>query len=114
MTASQNKKAARRDMITLRTTADEKNAIKARARAYGLSMGAFIREIALDKPLPKAARFTKSQGQFLALVLSSLAVMMDHLRKLEQSQPQADSTAGLASELLLLRDQCFTLMDHNP
>lgn len=114
MTASQEKNSARRNMITLRTSDDEKNAIKARARAYGLSIGAFIREIALDKPLPKATRFTKEQGQLIAMILSSLGAMMDHIRKLDQDRQGQDAANSLKRDLLFLRERCFEALGREP
>jgi uncharacterized protein (DUF1778 family) len=114
MTASNTKIFTRRNMITLRTTDDEKNAIRARANAYGLSVGAFIREVTLDKLLPKQPRFTKEQGQFVALILSSLGNMMGHIRKLDQDQHASDLSKSLAREILLLRDQCFEVIGRRP
>ena len=114
MNASTDKPPARRQIITLRTTTDEKNAIRARARAHGLSVGSYIRFIALDKPLPKAKRFTKDQGQFVACVLASLGAMMDQLRQLEKNDDAHEAAQPLARELLFLRDQCFEALGRKP
>lgn len=114
MNASQEHRVPRRAIITLRTTLDEKTAIKRRARAYGLSVGGYIREIALDKPLPRLARFSKVDGQFVACVLASLARMMDHLRTMDQDRPRDHTHADLARELMRLRDHCFSVMGRRP
>lgn len=105
---------ARKYTLSCRTTLEEKTAIKRRARAYGLSVGGYIREIALDKPLPSFTRFSKDDGQFVACVLASLARMMDHLRALEQDRSQGDRQADLAHELMRLRDHCFAVMGRRP
>ncbi len=114
MNNSGSEKRARNFTVSTRTTENEKKAIRARANAYGLSVGAFIREVTLDKPLPKQPRFTKEQGQFVALILSSLGNMMGHIRKLDQDQHAPDLSKALAREILLLRDQCFKVIGRKP
>ena len=115
MTASDKSHIARRHMITLRATEDEKRGIKARANAYGLSIGAYLREVALDKPLPKQKRVPTEDGQKLALALASLGIIMTELRRIEGSAPGENTPFDtIKTELYFLRDQCFTAAGRQP
>ena len=120
MSASGSETRVRKHSIAIRTTEDEKNAIRARANAHGMSVGAFVRLSTLSQALPPRKRFTSSQGQFVALVLSSLGMMASKLRELEEPARASDNEAqiliisGLQRELLFLRDKCFTALGRKP
>lgn len=117
MSASGSEKRARKFTLTTRTTEDEKRGIKARANAHGMTVAAYLREIGLDKPLPKKRGVSKEDGQKYALMLASLGVLMTELKKLEPRENdirQCSAVQAMTTELHFLRDQCFKALNRTP
>ena len=115
MSTSGSNQRARALAISIRTTPDEKRAITARANYHGLSVGAFMRMAALAQSLPRGKSMHRSQGQFIAIALSSLGALMEEVRRIEQrghaEQPELEN---MRRELLFLRDHCFSAMGRKP
>lgn len=110
MSASGTGRRARSQMISLRATQLEKTSIQERACARGLSMGAYMRICALDQPLPRTRRFTKEEGQFIAVILACVAALTDEVKRLEDEH----RALLMTRQLLLIRDHCFAKLGRQP
>ncbi|GJL93853.1 MAG: hypothetical protein DHS20C05_02580 [Hyphococcus sp.] len=110
MSASGTERRVRKHIISIRASDDEKHGIRARANAHGLSVGAFLRASALSKPLPRITRFSKEEGQFIALVLASVAALMDEVRRLDNDEAHQ----RLHKQLLFVRDHCVARLGRRP
>lgn len=110
MTASGTGRRVRAQMISLRATKDEKTTIQSHASLRGLSMGAYMRDCALDKPLPRIRRFTKEEGQFIAVILACVATLTDEVNRLEDERRRLLMTR----QILLIRDHCFAKLGRQP
>ena len=114
MAASGSEKRARALSITLRVSEKEKQRLQEQAERSGVSLGAFIRSLALDKNEPKAKRFSVPQGKRIALMLASLGTLVNEVRRIENSSSNNSGFVLIHRELAYLRDQCFKALGRKP
>jgi len=111
MSKSGSNKRARAVNLSVRATEDEKRAITMRANYHGLSVGAFLRQSGLAVTLPRGKKISAAQGQFVALTLASLGMMMSELRRIENKNiVPSDEILTFQKEVFFLRDQCYAAL----
>ncbi|HZP09037.1 plasmid mobilization protein [Methyloceanibacter sp.] len=97
-------KDARTEVIPpIRCTQDERAAIKTAADQAGLSVGAFVRALALGKPGPRAVRRPPVERKELARLLGHLGKIGSNVNQLAHGFNRTGILPGFP-ELLAIRD----------
>lgn len=101
---------ARTKLIPVRCTEEERAAIKAAADKAGLSVGAFVRALALGDAGPRAVRRPPIERRELARLLGHLGKVGSNLNQLAHAFNRKGRTPALA-ELVTMREQVGELRD---
>ncbi|MBR0967086.1 hypothetical protein JQ554_28110 [Bradyrhizobium diazoefficiens] len=96
--------------ISVRCTAQERTAIDASATKAGLSIGAYLRVLALGSAGPRAVRRPPIERKELARILGHLGKVGSNLNQLAHAFNQSGRTPAL-SELVTMREQVMELRD---
>ena len=95
---------AKTSFISVRCTAKERAAIDAAATRAGLSIGAYLRALALGNPGPRAVRRPPVERKELARLLGHLGKVGSNINQLAHAYNSIGRVPGLA-ELVAVRQQ---------
>ena len=101
---------AKTSFISVRCTAKERSKIDEAARLGGLSIGAYLRALALGDPGPRAVRRPPIERKELARLLGHLGKVGSNLNQLAHAFNRDRQVPGLA-ELHLIRRHVVELRD---
>jgi hypothetical protein len=101
---------AKTSFISVRCTAEERSKIDETARQAGLSIGAYLRMLALGKTGPRAVRRPPVERKELARLLGHLGKVGSNLNQLAHAFNRNGRVPGLA-ELTAMRQQVGELRD---
>lgn len=112
----------RLSVVSVRLTDTDKQLFHTEADKCGLSLSAFIRACALasfnEGNTPKRKRLSANEGRQIALILASLANLMDSIRDYEETPVQAQDQplmlADLERQITTIRDGCFYALRRKP
>jgi len=108
--------------VSVRFTDTEKQNLKSEADKCRLPLASFIRACALasfDRSnAPKRKRLSANEGRQIALILASLANLMDSIKDYEetpvQERDQHLMLADLERQIMTIRDGCFYALRRKP
>jgi hypothetical protein len=95
---------ARTQFIAVRCTVTERSAITERATQSGLSVGAYLRSLALGSPGPRAVRKPPVERKELARLLGWLGKLGSNVNQLAHGFNRSRKTPGSA-ELIAIRGE---------
>ena len=101
---------AKNSFISVRCTAEERSKIDEAARQAGLSIGAYLRALALGSAGPRAVRRPPIERKELARLLGHLGKVGSNLNQLAHAFNRDRRIPGLA-ELAAMRQQVGELRD---
>ena len=101
---------AKNSFISVRCTAEERSKIDDAARQAGLSIGAYLRSLALGSAGPRAVRRPPIERKELARLLGHLGKVGSNLNQLAHAFNRDRRIPGLA-ELTAMRQQVGELRD---
>ena len=101
---------AKNSFISVRCTAEERSKIDEAARQAGLSIGAYLRSLALGSAGPRAVRRPPIERKELARLLGHLGKVGSNLNQLAHAFNRDRRIPGLA-ELAAMRQQVGELRD---
>ncbi len=107
---------ARTKLIPVRCNAEERAAIKAAADKAGLSVGAFLRSLALGDAGPRAVRRPPVERKELARLLGHLGKVGSNLNQLAHAfnrdarSPQLAELNGIRAHVIEMRDALMTAL----
>ena len=101
---------AKNSFISVRCTAEERSKIDEAARQAGLSIGAYLRALALGSAGPRAVRRPPIERKELARLLGHLGKVGSNLNQLAHAFNRDRRIPGLA-ELTAMRQQVGELRD---
>jgi len=114
-------------IVSVRLTPAERYALSAKADQCNLALSAFIRACALNtldlenlskRTAPKSKRLSSTERQQIALILASMARLMESIRAFSddpvETQDQPHMLAVLQREITATRDQCFKALRRAP
>ena len=101
---------AKNSFISVRCTAEERSKIDEAARQAGLSIGAYLRSLALGSAGPRAVRRPPIERKELARLLGHLGKVGSNLNQLAYAYNRERRIPGLA-ELTTMRQQVGELRD---
>jgi mobilization protein NikA len=101
---------AKNSFISVRCTAEERSKIDEAARRAGLSIGAYLRSLALGSAGPRAVRRPPIERKELARLLGHLGKVGSNLNQLAHAFNRNGRVPGLA-ELTAMRQQIGELRD---
>lgn len=103
-------KDAKTSFISVRCTAEERAVIDEAARTAGLSVGAYLRTLALGKAGPRAVRRPPIERKELARLLGHLGKVGSNINQLAHAFNQRGRVPGLA-ELNRIREYVGEMRD---
>jgi hypothetical protein len=101
---------AKTSFVSVRCTAKERISIDEAARRAGLSVGAYLRTLALGSPGPRAVRRPPIERKELARLLGHLGKVGSNLNQLAYAFNRERRVPSLA-ELAAIREQVAELRD---
>ena len=101
---------AKTSFISVRCTATERTTIDEAAAQAGLSVGAYLRALALGKPGPRARRRPPIERTKLAQLLGELGKIGSNVNQLAHAYNGKSRMPGLA-ELVAIRDEVARIRD---
>lgn len=101
---------AKTSFVSVRCTAKERSTIDEAARRAGLSVGAYLRTLALGSPGPRAVRRPPIERKELARLLGHLGKVGSNINQLAYAFNSTRRIPGLA-ELTAVREQIGEIRD---
>lgn len=109
----------RERLVPVRMTDDERDLVRERAQAAGLTVGAYIRRTALGDSGPRARRRPIIERELLSRILAHLGKVGSNLNQLAREQntggtPDADDLARSLDDLAQMRRAILEAMGREP